>query len=155
MKVMNYNPVINNSSTYKGNADSAKMTDSDNFGIALGKKEIPFQNELLEKMGELLEDVEEIKGKIQEDLTLDNIMEYKDSIKLFLNFYVENMVGYEDVTLRHPKYGYSQRMTIIHNIEKEVNELDDVMSLIDTKTGHLDVLNKIGEINGMIIDLVL
>ncbi|EAC6259420.1 DUF327 family protein, partial [Listeria monocytogenes] len=56
---------------------------------------------------------------------------------------------------RHPKYGFSQKMTILKQVEKQTNELDDVMNLIDTKTGHLDMLNRIGEITGMILDVVL
>ncbi|ECX5812486.1 DUF327 family protein, partial [Listeria monocytogenes] len=48
-----------------------------------------------------------------------------------------------------------QKMTILKQVEKQTNELDDVMNLIDTKTGHLDMLNRIGEITGMILDVVL
>lgn len=153
LKQISLNPAIGNSSMYAMNASSSTVADNSKFKMELDK--IADKNELIEQMESLLQDVENIKGKIQEDLTVDNIMEYKDTIQLFLNFYVDNMINYQDVTLRHPKYGYAQKMTVVRDIEKEVNELEDIMSLIDTKTGHLDVLDKIGEINGMILNLVL
>ncbi|MGQ0514389.1 DUF327 family protein, partial [Bacillus sp. D-CC] len=52
-------------------------------------------------------------------------------------------------------YGYSQKMTIVKQAEMGLNELEDVMNLINTKTGHLEMLNQIGEIHGLIVNLVL
>ncbi len=152
---MSINPAVSNTSAYTVHTSSATVVDNKRFGMALDKEGTSHNNELLERMDVLLQDVEEMKERIQEDLTVDNIMEYKDTIQSFLNFYVDNIVGYQEITLRHPKYGYSQKMTVVRKIEEGMSELDDVMSFIDTKTGHLDMLNKIGEINGMILDLVL
>ena len=53
------------------------------------------------------------------------------------------------------RYGYSQKMTIVKQAEMGLNELEDVMNLINTKTGHLEMLNQIGEIHGLIVNLVL
>jgi uncharacterized protein YaaR (DUF327 family) len=82
-------------------------------------------------------------------------MEYKKAVKSFLNFYVDHMMQYKDVLSRHPKYGYAQKMTVIKQAEAEMSDLEDVMHLINTKTGHLETLNKIGEIHGLIVNLVL
>ncbi|WP_368042561.1 YaaR family protein [Ectobacillus sp. JY-23] len=107
------------------------------------------------KMEELLQGIEHIKEKIQVELTIDNVMEYKDAVKSFLNFYVDHLMQYQDVMSRHPKYGYAQKMTVVKRVEAEMNELEDVMNLINTKTGHLETLNKIGEIHGLIVNVVL
>lgn len=109
----------------------------------------------MEKMGKLVESIGKIKEKMETDLTLDNISEYKSAVKSFLNFYVDNVLQYKDVHSRHPKYGYAQKMTIIEQVENGLKEAEDVLSLINTKTGHLEMLNKIGEIHGLILDLVL
>ncbi|MCP8968834.1 YaaR family protein [Ectobacillus sp. SYSU M60031] len=110
---------------------------------------------VMEKMGKLVESIGKIKEKMETDLTLDNISEYKSAVKSFLNFYVDNVLQYKDVHSRHPKYGYAQKMTIIEQVENGLKEAEDVLSLINTKTGHLEMLNKIGEIHGLILDLVL
>ena len=43
------------------------------------------------------------------ELTLDNVMEYKNTVKSFFEFYVDNVLQYKDVMSRHPRYGYSQK----------------------------------------------
>ncbi|MGG2015789.1 YaaR family protein [Bacillus sp. S10(2024)] len=115
----------------------------------------PKKEKLLEEMGVFVDNIGEIKEKIEQELTLDNIMEYKSTVKSFLNFYVDNLMQYKDVLARHPRYGYSQKMTVVKQVENELNDLEDIMNLVNTKTGHLEILNQIGEIHGLIVNLVL
>ena len=84
-------------------------------------------------MEAFVDNMGEIKEKIEMELTLDNVMEYKNTVKSFLNFYVDNVLQYKDVMSRHPRYGYSQKMTIVKQAEMGLNELEDVMNLINTK----------------------
>lgn len=118
---------------------------------ANGKKQSPSLTEIKE----LITEVTDKKTLVEMDMTVDNVLSYKKAVQSFLNFYVNNVMGYDNVESRHPKYGFSQKMTILKQVEKQTSELDDVMNLIDTKTGHLDMLNRIGEITGMILDVVL
>lgn len=158
LKNISLNPAISNTVTKFQNLTTQMNTVStgkNEFNSQLMKDTIHLDNDILNKMDELLQNVDEVKMKIQNELTVENVMEYKDAIKSFLNFYVDNMITYQDVSTKHPKYGYNQKMTIIQETNKKVDELDDVMSLIDTRTGSLDMLDKIGEINGMILNLVL
>lgn len=113
------------------------------------------KEKILEKMNEFVETIGKIKTKIESDLTLENITEYKSVITSFLNFYVDNVMQYKDVLSRHPRFGYPQKMTIVKQVEDGVKDLEDIMGLINTKTGHLEMLNKIGEIHGLILNLVL
>lgn len=115
----------------------------------------PKKDKLLEQMETLVDNIGEIKGKIELELTLDNIMEYKNTVKSFLNFYVDHVLQYKDVTSRHPRYGYSQKMTIVKQAEDGLNDLEDIMNIINTKTGHLEMLDQIGEIHGLIVNLIL
>ncbi|ENG8816711.1 YaaR family protein [Listeria monocytogenes] len=118
---------------------------------ANGKKQTPSLTEI----NELITNVTDKKSLVEMDMTVDNVLSYKKAVQTFLNFYVNNVMDYYNIESRHPKYGFSQKMTILKQVEKQTNELDDVMNLIDTKTGHLDMLNRIGEITGMILDVVL
>ena len=105
-------------------------------------------------MEALVDNIGEIKEKIELELTLDNVMEYKNTVKSFLNFYVDNLLQYKYYD--HPRYGYSQKMTIVKQAEVDMNEMEDVMNLINTpKAWHLEMLNQIGEIHGLIVNLVL
>lgn len=113
------------------------------------------QDPLLEQMEMFVDNIGEIKEKIELEMTLDNVMEYKNTVKSFLNFYVDHLLQYKDVTSRHPRYGYSQKMTIVQEAENGLKDLDDVLNVINTKTGHLEMLNQIGEIHGLIVNLVL
>ncbi|MGG2066257.1 YaaR family protein [Bacillus sp. S14(2024)] len=115
----------------------------------------PKKEKLLEQMEALVGNIGEIKEKIEQELTLDNIMEYKSTVKSFLNFYVDNLMQYKDVLTRHPRYGYSQKLTVVKQVENELNDLEDIMNLVNTKTGHLEILDQIGEIHGLIVNLVL
>ncbi|EAA0168890.1 YaaR family protein [Listeria monocytogenes] len=118
---------------------------------ANGKKQTPSLTEI----NELITNVTDKKSLVEMDMTVDNVLSYKKAVQTFLNFYVNNVMDYDNIESLHPKYGFSQKMTILKQVEKQTNELDDVMNLIDTKTGHLDMLNRIGEITGMILDVVL
>ncbi|AHI55222.1 YaaR family protein [Listeria ivanovii] len=118
---------------------------------ANGKKVSPSLTEIKQ----LITQVTDKKTLVEMDMTVDNVLSYKKAVQSFLNFYVNNVMDYDNVESRHPKYGFSQKMTILKQVEQQTSELDDVMNLIDTKTGHLDMLNRIGEITGMILDVVL
>ncbi|MCV5434189.1 YaaR family protein, partial [Escherichia coli] len=73
----------------------------------------PKKDKLLEQMEAFVDNIGEIKEKIEMELMIDNVMEYKNTVKSFLNFYVDNVLQYKDVMSRHPRYGYSQKMTIV------------------------------------------
>ena len=46
----------------------------------------PKKDKLLEQMEAFVDNIGEIKEKIEMELTLDNVMEYKNTVKSFLNF---------------------------------------------------------------------
>lgn len=129
---------------------------------SLDRKEFAFSFDRSEKtegtketVDKMLADIEEIKDKIDFELTVENVMKYKEVITSFLKYYSENVLQLRDIESRHPKYGYREKMTIVSKVEEGVKELDDVMSMLDTRSGHLEALKRIGEINGLIMDLTL
>ncbi|MCM3736635.1 YaaR family protein [Bacillus cytotoxicus] len=146
-------PILSHIPTQLPTASNAKETLRPSFSEKLQAD--PKNEKLLEQIEALVDNIGEIKEKIEQELTVDNIMEYRSTVKSFLNFYVDNLMQYKDVLSRHPRYGYSQKMTVIKQVENGLNDLEDVMNLVNTKTGHLEILSQIGEIHGLIVNLVL
>lgn len=105
-----------------------------------------------EKIDQMLKDITELKDKMEFELTVENVMKYKKIIKSFLQFYVENALTTHDIMSRSSN-GLPEKMTIVKKVEEGIEDLDDTLSLLDTKSGHLDMLRRIDEINGLIIDL--
>lgn len=123
------------------------------FKFSFGKKENILETK--EKVDKMLSDIEEIKEKIDFELTVENVTKYKEVVSSFLKYYSENVLQLKEIHTRHPKHGFREKMTIVSKIEDGVKDLDDVMSMLDTRSGHLEALNRIGEINGLVLNLRL
>ncbi|WP_239255923.1 YaaR family protein [Listeria ilorinensis] len=128
---------------------------SGSFSLAVLSKKQETSKARSQEIERLLSRMTEQKEKIELEMTTENVLRYKEAVKDFLNFYVSQVMDYKDLESRHPKYGYLQKMTIAQEIEQKSDQLEDVINLIDTKTGHLDMLNRIGEISGLILNIVL
>ncbi|PDZ95582.1 UDP-N-acetylenolpyruvoylglucosamine reductase [Bacillus cereus] len=119
------------------------------FSLDMTKKEkVHDTKETLEKM---LSDINDLKDKIDFEVTVENVMNYKTLVKSFLTFYTEHALQTKDIIYRNGRN--NEKLTIVKKIDDGIKELDDTMSLLDTKSGHLDMLRRIGEINGMIVNL--
>jgi len=119
------------------------------FSVDVHKKEKV--NDTKETLENMLSDINELKDKIDFEMSVENVMKYKTLVKSFLSFYADNALQTKDVMYRNGRH--NEKLTIVKKIDDGINELDDAMSLLDTKSGHLDMLRKIGEINGMIVNL--
>ncbi|WP_099222095.1 YaaR family protein [Listeria costaricensis] len=128
---------------------------SGGFSLAALSKKQDTSKLRSQEIDRLLGQVTEQKEKIELEMTAENVLRYKEAVKDFLNFYVSQVMDYKDLESRHPKYGYLQKMTVAKEIEQKNEQLEDVLNLIDTRTGHLDMLNRIGEISGLILNIVL
>lgn len=133
----------NFASPYKGDAKREFSIDDIKSSEGLNTKQ---------KIDKMLEDIGELKDKIDFDLTVENVMKYKKIIKSFLQFYVDNALTTHDIMSRSQN-GLPERLTIVKKVEEGIEDLDDTMALLDTKSGHLDMLKRIGEINGLIVNL--
>lgn len=72
---------------------------------ANGKKQTPSLTEI----NELITNVTDKKSLVEMDMTVDNVLSYKKAVQTFLNFYVNNVMDYDNIESRHPKYGFSQK----------------------------------------------
>ena len=107
--------------------------------------------ELQAKVDQLMEDITAQGKRIAEHMDIRDMKQYRTLIKDFLNevvyrshkFSRENFL---DRRGRHRVYG------IIKRIDENLDDLTG--ELIKDETSHIDILSKIGEIEGLLLDIV-
>ncbi|MCI5612852.1 MAG: YaaR family protein [Agathobacter sp.] len=107
--------------------------------------------ELQAKVDQLMEDITAQGKRIAEHMDIRDMKQYRTLIKDFLNevvyrshkFSRENFL---DRRGRHRVYG------IIKRIDENLDDLAG--ELIKDETSHIDILSKIGEIEGLLLDIL-
>lgn len=123
-----------------------------------GKDTSPFKDELYsaqrkhlnEKLKFLLADIDETGQKLLKIRTVDILATYKDLIKIFLKEVLQNMYLLKEEKHFDPK-GKHKVLVMVQNVNKSLEDL--VKMVLDKHTDNLTLLEKIGEIKGMLIDL--
>jgi uncharacterized protein YaaR (DUF327 family) len=104
-----------------------------------------------ENLGELLDEVHESGEILLESQSLENIKKYRQAVQTFLQYVVDKMLAVEQRTsgsniLRR------KRFTQITIIDGKLQRL--VTGVLQNQTKQLDLLEKINEINGLLVDLI-
>jgi len=106
--------------------------------------------DLKEKLTGLMKDIEEQGEKIAKHMDIKDMKKYRTSIKEFMNEIVTHSHSFSrenflDKKGRHRVYG------MVKLIDQALDDLAE--ELMQEEKDHLAILNKIGEIQGMILDL--
>jgi len=125
---------------------------------AVGKEASPFREELhtaqkrelSEKLKFLLADIDENGQRLIKLRTVDVLTRYKDLIKTFMKEVVQNLYVLKEEKHFDPK-GKHKVLILVKSINKSLEDL--VKMVLDKQINNLKLLDKIGEIKGMIIDL--
>ncbi len=104
-----------------------------------------------DNLEELLDEVHGSGDRLKEAQTLENIKKYRGAVKAFLNFVVNNMLLIEEKTSGN-NILKRKRFTQIRVIDKELESL--VRDILQNQYEQLEILRKIDEINGMLVDLL-
>jgi uncharacterized protein YaaR (DUF327 family) len=104
-----------------------------------------------ESLEELLDEVHQRGDMLAESQSLENIKRYRQAVSAFLSFVVSNMLTVEEQTsggniLRR------KRFTQVKIIDDKLESL--VQAVLRNQGKQLDVLEKINEIRGLLIDLI-
>jgi uncharacterized protein YaaR (DUF327 family) len=104
-----------------------------------------------ENLGELLDEVHESGEILLESQSLENIRKYRQTVQAFLQYVVNKMLAVEQRTsgsniLRR------KRFTQITIIDGKLQRL--VTGVLQNQTKQLELLEKINEINGLLVDLI-
>lgn len=99
----------------------------------------------------LLDNVNEIGERLKESVSLGVVQDYKRAVRDFLAYIVKNTLAVE----RHesgPSVLKRKRFTLIRVIDQKLERLAAGI-LLDQRT-QLDILRRIDEISGLLIDLL-
>ncbi len=108
------------------------------------------EGELEEKLSNMIEKITEQGNKISEHMDIRDVKVYRQMISEFMNeittgshkFSRENIL---DKKGRHRVYG------IVRNVNEKLDEL--AQELMRSEKNQLDILDRVGEIQGLLLDL--
>lgn len=108
------------------------------------------ENVLYEKFTKMMEQIEVQGKKLAENRTVDELRKYKKMVKEFMDEAVQNGLQLEE------HRGFNRRgRTKIYKIVKEVDSklMDLTNAVLDKEKNGIDILSKVGEIKGLLINI--
>lgn len=108
------------------------------------------QQAVYEKLSKLVEEIEGQGKKLSEHRTVDDLRRYKKMVKNFMDEAVNNALKLEEQS------GFNRRgRTKVYKIVKEVDKklLELTNTLLDKEKNGLDILQSVGEIQGLLINI--
>lgn len=106
-----------------------------------------------DKMTEMIDNIEEVKGILEQDLSVENLEKYKDALRSFLEHYTKNELKMDYYFVRDGRTFMEKKVGIIQTINEKMNDLTE--NMLETNKGHLETLSRIGEIQGLIVNLFM
>jgi len=107
-------------------------------------------NVVYEKLTKMVSEIEDQGKVLAEKRTVDHLRKYKKLVKEFMDEAVQNGLKLEE------QRGFNRRgRTKIYKIVKEVDSklIDLTNTVLDKERTSLDILKKVGEIKGMLINM--
>ncbi|NOV02428.1 YaaR family protein [Paenibacillus planticolens] len=119
-----------------------------NFSDIMQQQDEKFTQEQLSKMVQQIT----LQGdRLSRAMTVRELLQYKLLIKQFLEETARRGVNLRD-TKGWDRRGRSKRYKLLEEIDQELLSLAD--ELLDSEQGRIEILQKIGEIRGMLINLL-
>lgn len=122
-------------------------TESVSFTEVMAKKR---ENALYERFATLAKDIEDQGKVLSESRTVEDLKKYKKLVKSFLEEAVNNALQLEN------QRGFNRRgRTKIYKIVKEVDSklIDLTNEVINKQQKGLNILNMVGEVQGLLINI--
>lgn len=119
------------------------------FTEVLAQKDYDAQKRALQ---EVLDTIDQ-KGKaLVEDRTIENLYQYKDMIRSFIEEVLEN--GFELKERRgFSRVGRTKILRTVSEIDKKLVDLTNI--ILKREQRELNLLKKVGEIQGLLVDIML
>lgn len=103
-------------------------------------------------LSQMIDNIDTLKKVLDMELTVDNLKKYKDAVQSFVEHYTKNELKMEDHILSDRK-GYQKKVSIIRSIDENLNQLNQ--NMLESPLGHIETLKKIGEIQGLVVNLLI
>lgn len=108
--------------------------------------------ERVKTLEQWIESLEEIKFRLEQDITKDNLDLYKESVKKFLDYYVKNDLYLSEHSAKDGMF-YTKKIQVIKAVDEKIDALTD--NLVNSQMGRLEILKQTGQIQGMLLDMVV
>jgi len=128
-------------------ANKPQQTSGVSFSEIMANNEDEYEREHFQQM---VEEIEKKGKKLSESKTVEDLVEYKTMIKNFLNDAVQFGLKVEE-RRGFGRRGRSKVFRVVSNIDEQLIELTDMV--LKHETPQLKLLNKIGEIQGLLINV--
>jgi uncharacterized protein len=126
---------------------AVKTKEGSNFGQVFSKNQ---QKLHIEQLNKLISEIEVAGQRLNKSRTFKDLVSYKNMVKNFVHEAVEFGLEIKQ-SFNWGTNGDSRTLKIIEKIDKDLLEV--TKKLIDTEKNAIDILGKIGEIKGLLVDL--
>lgn len=109
------------------------------------------EKDLQDKLGSLMEQITEQGERIGKHMDVSDMKRYRSLVKEFMNEVVNHSHEFSrenflDRRGRHRVYG------IVRLVDKNLDEL--AQALVSDEKDNMEILNKVGEIKGLLLDII-
>ncbi|WP_052080058.1 YaaR family protein [Olavius algarvensis spirochete endosymbiont] len=105
-----------------------------------------------ESIEELLDDVHQAGDELIKDPVFGPLSEYKKAVRRFLRYILEYSLEVEEITgSRNSKTMQQKKYLIVRVVDEKLESL--ASHVIKNQAGQLEILRRINEIHGMLVDL--
>ncbi|MDZ5471949.1 YaaR family protein [Bacillus sp. 31A1R] len=121
--------------------------ESISFQEVMGKNR---QQTIYDKFTKMVDEIEQQGKTLAENRTVDELRKYKKLVKKFMEEAVQNGLQLEE------QRGFNRRgRTKVYKIVKEVDRklIDLTNTVLDKEKNGLDILNMVGEVKGLLINM--
>ncbi|WP_026700226.1 YaaR family protein [Salibacterium aidingense] len=103
-----------------------------------------------DRFTKIIQDIDDLGKVLSESRTVEELRKYKQLVKDFMEEAVEHGLNLEE------KRGFNRRgRTKVYKIVEEVDQklLDLTNSVVDQQKSSLDILDQVGEIRGLLVNI--
>jgi len=104
-----------------------------------------------ETLEELLDEIHEVGDQLKGSANMLNIKKYRNAVKAFLEFVVNTMFRVEK-KVSGVNVLKKKRLTLIRTVDRRLESL--VAAILSGQAEQLDILSRVDEINGLIVDII-
>ena len=96
--------------------------------------------------------LEELKKNLEENVSRENLDTYKEAVKKFLDYYVQNDIYLKEHMTRSGLF-LSKKIEIIKVSDEKIDKLTN--NLLLSQLGRLEVVKLAGELQGLLFELIV
>ena len=104
-----------------------------------------------EQLNRMLQQIQLQSERLQKSMTVRELRAYKMLVKQFLERTARKGIGIKE-TVGWDRRGRGKRYKLLDEIDRHLIEMAD--SMLDTEEGKIELLGKVGEIRGLLINLL-